>query len=48
MIRLAILLLRPFEMWHEANIRRAYRKGKYKWDPNQGSSCVTTKQKGLV
>lgn len=45
MIRLAILLLRPFEAWHAARIRRAYRTGKYKYLPEQGNQCVTTKQK---
>lgn len=29
MIRLAILLLRPLELYHEARIKRAYRRGKF-------------------
>jgi len=41
-IRLALLVLRPFEIWHAARVKRAYRKGKYK--QNQGKPAVTTRK----
>ena len=47
MTRLAILLLRPVEIFHERRVRRAYRTGKYRrpdWAADQGKPCVTTKQ----
>lgn len=47
MIRLAILALRPFEIWHERRIARLYRKGKFR-RPAEGNTAaaVTTKPCG--
>lgn len=45
MVKLALLVLRPVEKWHEWTIRRAYRSGKYRYHPTQGKPCITTRRK---
>ena len=40
LIRLGILLLRPFEIYHSWNVRRNIRNGRYR--AYQGAPCITT------
>jgi hypothetical protein len=41
-IRLAILLIRPLEIWHQWQWKRAYAKGKYV-RPDNDRAAITTK-----
>ena len=43
MIRLAILVLRPFEIYHAWVWKRAYAKGKYV-RPGTEKPCLTTRR----
>lgn len=44
LIGLAILALRPFEMYHEWRVKRDYRKGRYRRPADIGAGAVTTRR----
>lgn len=48
MIRLAILALRPFEIYHAWNVRRHQANGRFRRPADYGSGAVTTQPRNLA
>lgn len=48
MIRLAILALRPFEIYHAWNVRRQVRNGRFRRPAEIGAGAVTTQPRDLI